>query len=84
MEHIEIYATAVGTIIITIGVVVTMATDCRKQINRVYQRFDEYKDHLENTHVSKEVHDIKYEQLKSDLGEIKMDVKKLLMKNGIK
>ena len=83
MENIEIYATAVGTIVIVIGVVITMATECRKQINRVYQRFDEYKEHLEKTHVSKEVHDIKYDQLKSDINEIKTDVKQLLKKaNG--
>ena len=64
-----------------------MANDCKKSISRVYQRFDEYKDHLEEmsfkNFVTKEVHDIKYDQLKSSLDEIKSDVKTLVRKaNG--
>ena len=83
MEHWEIYSTGTGTAIVVITVVAAMAAECRKSIGRVYQRFDEYKEHLEKTHVSREVHDIKYEQLKGDLKEIKADVKSLLKKaNG--
>ena len=83
MEHWQIYATGIGTAIIVIGAVWNMSNDCKKSIGRVYSRFDEYKQHLETTHVSREVHDIKYKQLEKLLDEIKVDVKTLVRKaNG--
>ena len=78
MENIEIYATAIATIMVVIGVVITMATECKKQIGTVYRRFDEYKDHIEKTHVSKEVCGILHHQICDDINEIKRDVKELL------
>ena len=58
-----------------------MAAECRKNINRVYQRFDEYKTHIEATHVSKEFFAFVHKQLVEDILEIKSDVKTLL-RNG--
>ena len=80
VEHIEIYATAIGTILIVIGIAWNMS----KQINTVWKRFDQYKQHLEDTHVSKEVCGILHKQILEDICEIKSDVKKLLLmqKNG--
>jgi len=83
MEHWQIYATGIGTAIIIVGAVWNMSEGCKRSINRVYSRFDEYKQHLENTHVSKEVHELKYDQLKDALDEIKIDLKILVRKaNG--
>ena len=83
MEHWQIYSIGIGTAVVIIAAVWNMAEGCKKSISRVYTRFDEYKQHLEQTHVSKEVHDIKYDQLKASLDEIKSDVKTLVRKaNG--
>lgn len=51
--------------------------ECDMARARVYQRFDEYKEHLERTHVSREVHDIKYDQLRESIDEIKGYIKKI-------
>jgi len=83
MGSVELYATGVGTAVIVIGTVSVMAKDCRNKISGMYKRFDEHKRDLRDTHVSKEVHDLKYVQLKGDIDEIKGDVKQLLRKaNG--
>jgi len=55
----------------------SMKKSCDNKISRIYQRFDEYKAHLERTHISREVHDIKYGELKETTDEIKADVKLL-------
>lgn len=85
-QHLDLIATF-GGIIASIGVFwgITwkMGTEIDKKIGRVYGRFDEYKNHLEDTHTRKEVCDIKHEQISNDLMEIKKDVKELLKKaNG--
>ena len=83
MENIEVYATAVGTIAIVTGVMVATMRECSRKVGVIFKRFDDYKDHLERTHVSKEVHDIKYQQLEKTLDEIRLDVKTLIRKaNG--
>ena len=84
MEHIEIYATAIGTIGVVIGTTWAMTTDAKKQIGVVFRRFDAFKKNIEGTHVSKEICNILHTQIKDDIVEIKQDVKKLLQKNGIK
>jgi len=83
VEHWQIYSIGIGTALAIIAAVWNMAEGCKRSIGRVYTRFDEYKQHLEATHVSKEVHDIKYDQLEKLLDEIKSDVKTLVRKaNG--
>jgi len=83
MEHWQIYSIGIGTAVVIIAAVWNMAEGCKKSIGRIYLRFDEYKQHLESTHVSKEVHDIKYQQLEKTLDEIRLDVKTLVRKaNG--
>ncbi len=49
-----------------------------KGFNRVYERFDEYKKRLEETHVRKEVCEVMHAQLCQDMNEVKTDVKELL------
>jgi hypothetical protein len=67
-----------------------MVTESNKdnddKIKRVYQRFDEYKDHLEGTHVRKEICDLLHLQTSEDIKEIKADVKFILqeIRNGKK
>ena len=83
MENIEVYTTAIGTIIIVIGIALTMAKECKIQIGNMYKRFDQYKEHLERTHVTDKVCGILHAQLNVDIAEIKKDVKELLKKaNG--
>ena len=76
------YVVALGTIVAVVGLCWKMAYDmkksCDEKIRRMYARFDEHKAHMEATHVSKEVHDLKYEQMKETMDEIKTDVKELL------
>ena len=84
MEHWQVYAVGISTAVIVIGAVWNMSETCKRSISRIYTRFDEYKQHLESTHVSKEVHDIKYQQLEKTLDEIRLDVKTLVRKaNGV-
>lgn len=78
MEHWQIYGIGITTAAGIVGVVGAMAADCKKNINRVYERFDEYKQHMENTHVSKEFFALVHKQLVEDILEIKQDVKTLL------
>ena len=80
------YWIALGTIGTIIGLVWSitsgMKKSCDNKIRRMYARFDEYKAHLERTHISREVHDIKYRELKDTTEEIKSDVKLLLQRSG--
>jgi len=87
MEHAQDYIIALSTVFSIFLLVWKMTGDmkryCDTNINKVYNRFDEYKKHMEYTHVSKEVCGILHNQLVEDIVEIKSDVKKLLVKNGI-
>ena len=78
MENLEIYATAVGTIIVVLTVVITMANECKGQIKGMYRRFDDHKKRMEDTHVTKELFGVVHKQLIVDLAEIKSDVKQIL------
>ena len=81
MEHWQIYGIGIGSAVGIITVVSVMAAECKKNISRVYERFDEYKTHMESTHVSKEFFTFVHKQLVEDILEIKSDVKTLL-RNG--
>ena len=76
------YVLALGTIVAVVGLAWKIAHEMKKacdvKISRMYARFDEHKEHMEDTHVSKEVHDLKYDQMKETMDEIKTDVKELL------
>ena len=84
MEHWQIYGIGITTAVGLITVVSVMATECKKNINRVYERFDEYKQRMEETHVSKEFFALVHKQLVEDIIEIKADVKTLLKNGGHK
>jgi len=84
MENLEIYATAVGTIIVVLTVVITMANECKGQIKGMYRRFDDHKKRMEDTHITKEVFALVHKQLLVDITEIKADVKTLLRNGKIK
>jgi ABC-type tungstate transport system substrate-binding protein len=71
MENIEVYVTAIGTIIVVLGVVITM----------MYTRFDEHKKRMEDTHITKDFFALAHRQLIVDISEIKADIKTLL-RNG--
>lgn len=71
MEYIEIYATAIATIMIVLGI----AWKMNKEVGTLWKRFDQYKRHLEETHVSKEVCGILHNQICEDIVEIKADGK---------
>jgi hypothetical protein len=81
VEHWQIYGIGIASAVGLITAVSVMATDCKKSISRVYERFDEYKAHMESTHVSKEFFALVHKQLVEDIIEIKGDVKTLL-RNG--
>ena len=81
MEHWQIYGIGITTAVGVITVVSVMADNCKKSISRIYERFDEYKLHMESTHVSKEFFTLVHKQLVEDIIEIKSDVKTLL-RNG--
>ena len=88
MEYWQIYGAALATVISVWGIVWKMTADLKKEgsakRDMIWRRYDEYKKHLEETHVSKEVCGILHKQICEDIVEIKADVKKLLImvKNG--
>lgn len=90
----EAYYAAIATVLAVFGLVWKMTADMKKHCEKhveecsshrstMYRRFDEYKKHMEGTHVSEKVCGILHEQLNKDVSEIKSDVKELLRKaNG--
>lgn len=82
----EVWYAALGTVVAVFGITWKMCSNSDKKVNTVFKRFDEYKKHLEETHVSKEVCGILHNQIVEDIVEIKADVKELLTraKNGNK
>ena len=63
----------------------TIREDSRVKFGRIYERFDNYKDHLENTHTRKEVCLVMHDQIKDRLDvsdakikEVGTDVKEIL------
>lgn len=49
----------------------------------IYKRLDQERNFNSETYVRQDIHDTKYENMKQDVTEIKSDVKKLLVKNGL-
>jgi len=86
MEDMWIVApilTGLGVLATFWGITWKMGTDTDSKIGRIYKRFDEYKDHIEDTHTRREVCTIIHEQVASDLTEMKKDIKALLrLANG--
>ena len=82
----ELWYAALGTVVAVFGVTSFMCGKTEKKMGTVFKMFDEYKKHLEETHVSKEVCSILHNQIVEDIVEIKADVKELLTrsKNGNK
>jgi len=50
----------------------------------IYKRMDQERTFVADTYVRQDIHETKYDNLDKDVTEIKCDVKKLLMKNGIR
>ena len=83
MDHLIAVAPMLGILATFWGITWKMSQDTDKKVTRMFQRFDEYKNHLEGTHTRREVCDVKHEQLTRDVSEIKKDVKDLLkLANG--
>jgi len=81
----EVLGSAIAIILTFLGVTWKMTKDLRdertKEIGGVFKRFDEFKDHIRESHVSKEMFAFVHKQMVQDIGEIKNDVKTLL-RNG--
>ena len=83
VDHLMLVIPGLGLLATFWGITWKMSQDTDKKVTRMFQRFDEYKEHLESTHTRKEVCDVKHEQLRSDVMEIKKDVKELIkLANG--
>jgi chromosome condensin MukBEF ATPase and DNA-binding subunit MukB len=86
MGWVEI-GTALGMVTIITGVAWKLTYEvrdhCDGAIKRMYERFDEYKEHLESTHTRREVCEVLHKQLTLDVAEMKADIKSLLkLANG--
>lgn len=57
-------------------------SESQDKVERVYERFDEYKESFENKHVSKDICQVLHKQIKDDVAEIKADVKTLIRKSN--
>ena len=73
-----------GTLLALIIFVFKNNKDHRDSVSRVYKRLDEVKSDVGGVYTRKDVCEIRHEQIAIDLKEIKGDVKKLLIRNGIK
>lgn len=71
-----------GGILGIVAMVFKNGKDADSKVSRIYQRFDEYKQHLEGRMVSKDVCEVHTQQMISDIKDIKQDVKELLRRNG--
>ena len=82
---VPVLLSAVGIVLTFLGITWKMTKDLRDErdakLSTVFKRFDEFKDHVNDSHVSKEMFTFVHKQLVSDLVEIKADVKTLL-RNG--
>ncbi len=85
MQITEIIAltTISGTMLALVGFVLGNARIESKRRGRIYERMGEEVIETARQYVRKDVHAIEYKTLKDDVLEIKGDVKKLLVKNGI-
>jgi hypothetical protein len=72
-----------GALITLIVAVFKTNADNHKRVSRVYQRLDETKSAHDDKYVSKEVCGILHKEIKDDVKEIKVDIKKILHKNGL-
>ena len=77
------FATMGISLVTIVGFSLKNARDESDKRGRIYERLDEEKDEIKRTYVRKDIHDVKYERIESDVSEIKTDVKKILQKNGI-
>jgi hypothetical protein len=78
--NVEAYA-AIGVLIVTIvGFVWRVSYMLNRKVS--YEAFDRFKSDVRENYVHREVFELTYGQVKSDLAEIKLDVKKLLERAG--
>jgi len=68
---------ATGGLVALFGLLWKSNYDREQSIGRVYKRFDEYKKHIEETHVSKDVCTVIHEDSKRQFCEIKNSLDKL-------
>jgi hypothetical protein len=77
---VETYA-ALGVMLVTIiGFVWRVSYMLNRKVS--YESFDRFKADVTSNYVHREVFDLTYDQMKSDIAEIKVDIKKLLEKAG--
>lgn len=76
--------TTAGGVITLVGFMLYQNHHNTQKRARIYERIDEVKEDVIKKHVSKEVCSVVHEQLRSDVTEMKHDLKLLLHKNGIK
>lgn len=85
MDHTVLIATlgtAVGLVATVSGMAWKMTTEVRDHCDiaqkRMFERFDEFKGHMETTHTRREVCEVLHEQLRADITEMKSDIKEVL------
>ena len=82
MDWIPILVSAIAVVLTFLGIMWKMTKDLRderdEKLGGVFKRFDEFKEHVRDSHVSKEMFAFVHKQMVQDIGEIKNDVKTLL------
>jgi len=76
----EVYLTGAVVLMTLIGFVFRVSYMLNRKVS--YESFDRFKAEVTSNYVHREVFDLTYDQLKSDIQEIKEDVKKLLAKSN--
>jgi hypothetical protein len=77
---IEAYAAVAVVISLVVGFIWRVSYMLNRKVS--YEAFDRFKQDVTNNYVHKEVFDLTYDQLKGDIAEIKIDIKKLLAKSN--
>ncbi len=67
-----------GLVLAFLGFVLRESNKSEEKRGRIYNRVDEIKEKVKQEYVTKEVFGLLYNELKSDITEIKMDIKLLL------
>jgi len=72
------------TMLSLVGFTLTQSRHHESGRKSIYKRMDQEREATAETYVRQDIHKTEYENMKDDVKEIKGDVKKLLMKNGIR
>jgi len=78
------FGTLASTLVALVIFTLTQSRHNESKRKGIYNRLDQDRGFNSDTYVRQDIHDTQYQHMKADVTEIKSDVKKILIKNGIR